>query len=71
MVVTVEPGTYIPIGSDCDKNGGDCGTNRRWYSDYCKWPQICRQKHLKSDAIEQLMQEKSMFDGFTLPTLDN
>ena len=73
LVVTVEPGIYIPIGSDCDKKWW--GIAVRIEDDILITSNgpvnLSAEAPRKSDAIEQLMQEKSMLDGFTLPTLDN
>jgi Xaa-Pro aminopeptidase len=60
MVVTVEPGIYIPIGSDCDKKM--VGIAVRIEDDIlitANGPvNLSAEAPRKSDAIEQLMQEK-------------
>lgn len=64
MVITVEPGIYIPKGSKCDKKWWDIGirieddvliTDNEPFVMSGKLPK-------KADEIEKLMQEKSLFN---------
>lgn len=72
MVVTVEPGIYIPNGSDCDKKWW--GIAVRIEDDIlitANGPMnLSGEAPRKSNEIEALMTEKSVLDGFTLPSLD-
>ena len=72
MVVTVEPGIYIPIGSDCDKKWW--GIAVRIEDDILitiNGPvNLSAEAPRKSKEIEALMNEKSVLDTFTLPNLD-
>jgi Xaa-Pro aminopeptidase len=72
MVLTVEPGIYIPDGSDCDKKWW--GIAVRIEDDIlitANGPvNLSAEVPRKSDEIEALMAEKSIFDSFTLPKLD-
>ena len=72
MVITVEPGIYIPIGSNCDKKWW--GIAVRIEDDIlitANGPvNLSAEAPRKSEDIESLMKEKSVFDGFLLPTLD-
>ncbi|MFV5703137.1 aminopeptidase P N-terminal domain-containing protein [Flavobacterium sp. XS2P12] len=72
MVVTVEPGIYIPNGSDCDKKWW--GIAVRIEDDIlitANGPvNLSGEAPRKSNEIEALMTEKSVLDGFTLPKLD-
>ena len=73
MVITVEPGIYIPEGSNCDKKWW--GIAIRIEDDIL----ITRQgpKNLSKEApktieeIEKMMARKSVLDTFILPNLDN
>ncbi|MBG6111971.1 Xaa-Pro aminopeptidase [Flavobacterium sp. CG_9.10] len=72
MVLTVEPGIYIPKGSDCDKKWW--GIAVRIEDDILITSNgpvnLSGEAPRKSNEIEALMKEKSVFDGFTLPSLD-
>ncbi|MFV5689926.1 aminopeptidase P N-terminal domain-containing protein [Flavobacterium sp. ZT3R25] len=72
MVVTVEPGIYIPKGSDCDKKWW--GIAVRIEDDIlitANGPvNLSLEAPRKSNEIEALMKEKSVFDSFSLPKLD-
>ncbi len=72
MVVTVEPGVYIPIGSDCDKKWW--GIAVRIEDDILTTTQgpinLSAEAPRKSTEIEKLMQENSVLDSFLLPSLD-
>jgi Xaa-Pro aminopeptidase len=72
MVVTVEPGIYIPNGSDCDKKWW--GIAVRIEDDILITTNgpinLSAEAPRKSNEIETLMKEKSVLDGFTLPNLD-
>jgi Xaa-Pro aminopeptidase len=72
MVLTVEPGVYIPNGSDCDKKWW--GIAVRIEDDILITTNgpvnLSEEAPRKSNEIEALMTEKSVLDGFTLPSLD-
>jgi Xaa-Pro aminopeptidase len=72
MVLTVEPGIYIPIGSDCDKKWW--GIAVRIEDDILVTANepinLSAEAPRKSNEIEALMKEKSVLDGFILPKLD-
>ncbi|MFV5693287.1 aminopeptidase P N-terminal domain-containing protein [Flavobacterium sp. LT1R49] len=72
MVLTVEPGIYIPNGSDCDKKWW--GIAVRIEDDIlitANGPvNLSSEAPRKSNEIEALMKEKSIFDSFSLPKLD-
>jgi len=72
MVVTVEPGIYIPNGSNCDKKWW--GIAVRIEDDILITTNgpvnLSGEAPRKSNEIEALMTEKSVLDGFTLPSLD-
>ena len=72
MVITVEPGIYIPEGSDCDK---------KWWGIAVSIEDdilittngpvnLSEEEPRKSDEIEALMKEPSALDDFHLPKLD-
>jgi Xaa-Pro aminopeptidase len=73
MVLTVEPGIYIPIGSDCDEKWW--GIAVRIEDDILITKNgpinLSAEAPRKSDEIEALMKEKSVLDGFLLPDLDD
>jgi Xaa-Pro aminopeptidase len=73
MVLTVEPGIYIPIGSDCDEKWW--GIAVRIEDDILITKNgpvnLSADAPRKSDEIEALMKEKSVLDGFLLPNLDD
>ncbi len=72
MVLTVEPGIYIPIGSDCDKKWW--GIAVRIEDDILVTKNgpvnLSAEAPRKSSEIEALMKEKSALDNFNLPKLD-
>ncbi|MDU8886931.1 aminopeptidase P N-terminal domain-containing protein [Yeosuana sp. MJ-SS3] len=72
MVITVEPGIYIPKGSDCDEKWW--GIAVRIEDDILiteKGPVLLSgEAPRKSEEIEELMKETSVLDGFKLPDLD-
>jgi Xaa-Pro aminopeptidase len=72
MVITVEPGIYIPEGSDCDKKWW--GIAVRIEDDIlitANGPvNLSADAPRKSDEIEALMKESSPLDDFHLPKLD-
>src|SRR5690606_1767521 len=72
MVITVEPGIYIPEGSDCDKKWW--GIAVRIEDDIlitANGPvNLSEDAPRKSDEIEALMKEPSALDDFHLPKLD-
>jgi len=72
MVLTVEPGIYIPIGSDCDKKWW--GIAVRIEDDILVTDNqpinLSAEAPRKSSEIESLMAEKSVFDTFNVPKLD-
>lgn len=72
MVVTVEPGIYIPNGSECDKKWW--GIAVRIEDDIlitANGPvNLSGEAPRKSNEIEVLMTEKSVLDNFSLPKLD-
>ncbi|MDI5895937.1 aminopeptidase P N-terminal domain-containing protein [Flavobacterium algoritolerans] len=72
MVVTVEPGIYIPNGSDCDKKWW--GIAVRIEDDILITTNgpvnLSGEAPRKSNEIEALMNEKSVLDTFSVPSLD-
>ncbi|TYB73183.1 aminopeptidase P family protein [Bizionia myxarmorum] len=72
MVITVEPGIYIPDGSDCDKKWW--GIAVRIEDDILitnNGPvNLSAEAPRSSKEIEALMKEKSALDDFVLPTLN-
>jgi len=72
MVITVEPGIYIPNGSDCDKKWW--GIAVRIEDDILiteKGPiNLSGEAPRKSDEIEALMTQSSIFGTYKLPKLD-
>lgn len=71
MVITIEPGIYIPPGSDCDK---------KWWSIAVRieddalitengYELLSAFAPRKTDDIEKMMAQKSALDDFTLPKL--
>jgi len=72
MVITVEPGIYIPEGSPCDKKWW--GIAVRIEDDVLITENgpivLSNEAPRKSDEIEALMKEPSVLDGFKLPKLD-
>lgn len=72
MVITVEPGIYIPNGSDCDEKWW--GIAVRIEDDILITENgpinLSAEAPRKSNEIEALMKEKSALDNFVLPKLD-
>jgi Xaa-Pro aminopeptidase len=72
MVVTMEPGIYIPAGSACDKKWW--GIAVRIEDDILvtqKEPiNLSREAPRTVKAIEEMMAKKSVLDAFNLPDLD-
>jgi Xaa-Pro aminopeptidase len=72
MVLTVEPGIYIPKGSDCDKKWW--GIAVRIEDDILVTANepinLSADAPRKSNEIESLMTEKSILDTFNLPKLN-
>jgi Xaa-Pro aminopeptidase len=72
MVLTVEPGIYIPTGSDCDKKWW--GIAVRIEDDILVTDNVpvnlSADAPRKSNEIEALMAEKSALDTFNLPKLN-
>ena len=72
MVITVEPGIYIPQGSPCDKKWW--GIAVRIEDDVLITENgpvlLSHEAPRKSDEIEALMKEPSVLDNFKLPKLD-
>lgn len=72
MVVTMEPGIYIPEGSPCDKKWW--GIAVRIEDDILvtdgKPVNLSRESPRTSEAIEKMMAKKSVLDEFVLPNLD-
>ena len=72
MVITVEPGIYIPDGSPCDEKWW--GIAVRIEDDILITENgpvnLSAEAPRKSDEIEALMKEKSVLDDFKLPKLD-
>jgi len=72
MVITVEPGIYIPKGSDCDEKWW--GIAVRIEDDILITENgpvlLSGEAPRKSEEIEELMKESSVLDNFELPVLD-
>ena len=72
MVITVEPGIYIPEGSDCDKKWW--GIAVRIEDDILITENgpvnLSAEAPRKAEEIEALMKESSVLDNFKLPKLD-
>ncbi|WP_047547654.1 aminopeptidase P N-terminal domain-containing protein [Psychroserpens sp. Hel_I_66] len=72
MVITVEPGIYIPIGSDCDPKWH--GIAVRIEDDILITENgpvnLSSEAPRTSSEIEKLMKEKSVLNGLELPDLD-
>ncbi|HXO74952.1 MAG TPA: M24B family metallopeptidase, partial [Puia sp.] len=71
MVITVEPGIYIPAGSPCDKKWWDIGVriedDVRIGKD--KFELLSWQAPRKSEDVEKLATEKSAVNSMTLPAI--
>ena len=72
MVITVEPGIYIPEGSDCDEKWW--GIAVRIEDDILITKDgpvnLSADAPRKAEEIEKMMQQPSVFDNFELPDLD-
>ncbi len=72
MVITVEPGIYIPENSDCDKKWW--GIAVRIEDDILVTDRdpvnLSALAPRKADEIEKMMQQESVLSGFVLPILD-
>ena len=72
MIVTMEPGIYIPEGSPCDKKWWGIGV--RIEDDILVTEgapiNLSAEAPRKSDEIEKMMKKKSVLDAFLLPDLD-
>jgi Xaa-Pro aminopeptidase len=72
MVITIEPGIYIPTGSNCDKKWWGIGV--RIEDDILITPDgplnLSAEAPRKWQEIEELMKEKSVFSNYTVPNLD-
>ncbi len=71
MVITIEPGIYIPEGSNCDKKWW--GIAVRIEDDVLitkdGYELLSDKAPRKSEEIEDLMKQSSVFDNFSLPSL--
>lgn len=71
MVITIEPGIYIPEGSPCDEKWWDIPV--RIEDDFLITETGCELLSdlapRKSEEIEELMKEESVFNQFSLPEL--
>jgi Xaa-Pro aminopeptidase len=71
MVITVEPGIYIPAGSPCDKKWWNIGVRIEDDVQIGKTGYI----NLSADAprkwqdVEKMAAEKSIFDAVNLPAI--
>ena len=72
MVITVEPGIYIPEGSDCDEKWW--GIAVRIEDDILITENgpvnLSGEAPRKAEEIEEMMKQPSVFDEFSLPELD-
>ncbi|TAE04410.1 MAG: M24 family metallopeptidase, partial [Bacteroidetes bacterium] len=72
MVITIEPGIYIPENSPCDKKWW--GIAVRIEDDFLITKNGCENLSAKAprkaSEIEELMKKESLFDNFVLPKLD-
>ena len=72
MVITVEPGIYIPEGSDCDEKWW--GIAVRIEDDILITENgpvnLSEEAPRQADEIEEMMKQPSVFDKFELPELD-
>ncbi len=73
MVITIEPGIYIPEGSPCDEKWWDIPV--RIEDDFLVTKDGCELLSdlapRKAEEIEELMQEESAFNSFSLPELED
>jgi Xaa-Pro aminopeptidase len=72
MVITVEPGIYIPEGSECDEKWW--GIAVRIEDDILITENgpvnLSEEAPRRSEDIEAMMKQKSALDNFNLPKLD-
>ncbi len=72
MVLTVEPGIYIPPGSPCDEKWWGIGV--RIEDDILitedGYELLSDMAPRKSDEIEKMMKQESIFSKFSLPSID-
>ena len=73
MVITIEPGIYIPTGSDCDKKWWGIGVRIEddaliRENDY---ELLTSYSPRKIEDIEKMMAQKSAIDNFKLPPLQS
>jgi Xaa-Pro aminopeptidase len=72
MVITIEPGIYIPNGSPCDEKWWNIPV--RIEDDYLITAEgielLSDDAPRKSSEIEKLMKENSAFQEFNLPAID-
>ena len=74
MVLTVEPGIYIPEGSDCDKKWWGIAVRIEdciLITEQGEPELLSYMAPRKSDEIEKLMEQNSVLDQFILPDLGN
>jgi Xaa-Pro aminopeptidase len=71
MVITIEPGIYIPEGSKCDKKWWNIAV--RIEDDYLVtkdgYEHLSKIAPRKPEDIEAMMAQKSAFEDFELPAL--
>ena len=71
MVITVEPGIYIPEGSKCDKKWWNIGV--RIEDDVVigkdTYELLSAQAPRKWEDVEKTIKEKSVLNSFVLPAL--
>jgi len=73
MVITIEPGIYIPSGSDCDKKWWTIGVRIEddaliRESDY---ELLSSSAPRKIEDVEKMMSQRSVLDNFKLPKLQS
>lgn len=73
MILTVEPGIYIPEGSECDKKWWKIGVRIEDDVLITKDGPVnySALAPRKSEDIEKMMEQESVFDHFHLPDLDH
>ena len=72
MVITIEPGIYIPDGSPCDEKWWGIGVRIEDDIQITKdgWINLSESAPRKVDEIEKLMAQPSVLDQLLLPELD-
>ena len=72
MVITIEPGIYIPEGSPCDPKWWNIPV--RIEDDFLVTKEGCEllsdDAPRKSEEVEQMMQQSSPFDQISLPEIE-